>query len=65
MLKYTHLLVEAESEDDEILIKYKPNFRIIHFVKGFNGLFLSPTSMNKIPLPKINLVPKIYIMRKN
>lgn len=63
MLKFSHLLVEAESEDDEIIVRYKPNFRINHFVKGFNGIFFSPTSMSRIPLPKLSLAPKIYILK--
>ncbi|CAF0720487.1 unnamed protein product [Brachionus calyciflorus] len=61
MLMYTHLLVEAESENDPRLEVYKSTHKIQYFVKAYNGIYFSPA---KFPFVKIKLIPKIYILKK-
>lgn len=62
MLNFTHLLVEAESENDPKLAKYRQTHQIQHFVRAFNGVYLSPANF---PMPKIRYIPKLFILKKN
>lgn len=62
MLNFTHLFIEAESENDARLQPYNSTHRIQYYVKAYNGIYLSRTMF---PLLKIKLIPKIFILKKN
>ena len=61
MFNFTHLIIEAESENDVRLQPYKSTHKIQYFVEAYNGIYLSK---NNFPLPKINQIPKIFILKK-
>lgn len=65
MHKFTHLLIEADNESHENLKPYKFTHSIQHFIRGFSNIYLAPTSYKRLMWPKINLMPKIYILKKN
>lgn len=62
MLNFTHLLVEAESEQDPRLAYYKQSHRIQSFIRAFNGVYFSPANF---PLLKIKTIPKVFILKRN
>ncbi len=64
-LKFSHLLIEADSEDDKRLDAFKKTHIIQHFVKGFDGIYYLPTGNSPLPLPRIRKAPKIFILKKN
>jgi alpha-1,6-mannosyltransferase len=63
--RFTHLLIEADSETHANLAPYKMTHTILNFVKGFNGMYFAPTSNKRFLWPKFNFAPKIYILKKN
>ena len=64
--RFTHLLVEADSDSHANLAPYKNTHTVLNFVKGFNGMYFAPTSSKLIKFwPKFNFVPKVYILKKN
>jgi alpha-1,6-mannosyltransferase len=66
MRRYTHLLVEADSESHANLVPYKLTHTVLNFVKGFNGFHFAPTNNKFFKfLPKLNFSPKVYILKKN
>jgi hypothetical protein len=60
-LQFTHLLIEAESEEDETLKPYKSTHHIQSFIRGFGGIYLNPFKFNS---PIVRLSPKIAILKK-
>jgi hypothetical protein len=62
LLKFTHLLIEADSEEDNRLKPYKSSHHIQAFIKGFGGIYLNPFKFNS---PIVRLSPKIFILKKN
>ena len=59
--QFTHLLVEAESMDDKNLKPFEQSHQILDFVRSFKGIYFTH---DKIPLPKIRWLPKIFILKK-
>ena len=65
MHKFTHLLIDADSESHENLKPYKFTHTVQHFVKAYSGMYLAPTSYRRVMWPKINFLPKVYILKRN
>ena len=68
LIAFTHLLVEADSEQDPRLLPFKSSHRILDFVTGFSGIEyyngLASSFFSQIPNIKIRLNPKIFILKK-
>ena len=62
LLRFTHLLIEADSEEDEKLKPYRSTHHIQAFIKGYGGIYLNPFKFNS---PIVRLTPKIAILKRN
>lgn len=63
-LKFTHLLLEADSEDDKRLAPFKQSHRVHYFVRGYDGVHFIPTNNNLLPIPRVKKSPKIFLLKK-
>jgi len=62
LLRFTHLLIEADSEEDEKLKPYNTTHHIQALIKAYGGIYLNPFKFNS---PIVRLTPKIAILKKN
>ena len=59
---YSHLIVEAESEAELSQLLERDKFKVLAFIRAYNGIYLN--YLNKLPMPKIVKAPKIFILEK-
>lgn len=68
-LQFTHLLIEAESENDIRIINFKNSHHIQAYISAYSGIEyyngLSNWTFENFPIIKILQKPKIYILKKN
>jgi hypothetical protein len=61
LIKFSHLLIEADFSEDKKLEPFKYTHNIIDFIRSFNGIYFTN---DPIPIPRIRWVPKLFILKK-
>jgi alpha-1,6-mannosyltransferase len=68
LLRFTHLLVEAESEDDSRVASFKTSHTIQAKISAYGGIEfyngLANWSFEKLPSIKVIQKPRIFILKK-
>lgn len=60
LIQFDYLLVESTNDEDQRLKSYlSRDFRIVDFVRAFNGFYLDQRL-----LPRMRSIPKIYLLEK-
>lgn len=68
-LQFTHLLIEAESDDDARVLYFKNSHTIQAYISAYKGIEyyngISNWKYKYFPIIKILQKPRIYILKKN
>lgn len=64
IFNYTHLFVEADSENDPRINSFNSTHSVLASILSYNGINY-PKSARNLFFPVIKYAPKLYILRKN